>query len=646
MTPLAFAAAFAIARKSLRAAYALVFGLAYILPVVFQAALGRFVLENQVPWLAAVFGVIAAQGGWTRWRLPSCWKLPLVYWALALAVVWPVLIAREADFHWLTMAGVVHINNTRAGAPPPVIAVMILNVALTYMLGILLFDGCFATFEASGEQAFRRIVVMPLAISFLLGAVVSEYQAFVDIKWLSAHAWPALGRAAGGLVDGDASGALAGFWSAPTWALAAASAAGFGIGGAAAAIAWAVVWASGSRMALLAGAIATAGVFVSAARSSRGRLPAIAAFAVACLAAGAIVLGHGFGSIDDPLHRTLSSLPSLSRQSLIDFVRIDLFDRHAPYGTASIAMVRQFPVTGVGVGNFYSLFADYAFSLAEARGDFDNAQSWYRHQLAELGIVGSLGWIWWVVVFGWLLVVTRGDVEHRFQAGALKSALVAVAVVSLVSMPTQVIPVSLTVWVFAFWYLSLARAVPQRPSWDRWVQRPMPWVALWMVAAVFLVETYRVARTEMRPPLRALAFDWDYRRGWHRPETAEGGASFRWTAEDEAVAVLPATGRYLKLTFWVNHPDVERNPVRVTISGMNREFGGLELHDTRPVTWYIRVPTEPVVPAGHRRMMIEARVSRMWRPSSVGIKDPRDLGVAVADWTFADQPPPGATTVE
>jgi len=221
-----------------------------------------------------------------------------------------------------------------------------------------------------------------------------------------------------------------------------------------------------------------------------------------------------------------------------------------------------------------------------------------------------------------------------------------VAVVSLVSMPTQVIPISLTVWVFAFWYLSLARAVPHSAWWDRWVQQPLPWIVLWSVAAVFAADTYALARNDLRPPHRAVLFDWDYRRGWHRPETPENAAPFRWMSEDAAIAVFPATGRYVKVTFWVNHTDVGRLPVRVTISGMNREFGAVDLHDTLPVTWYVRVPAMPVVRAGHPRMMIEARVSRMWIPALDGVADPRHLGAAFADWTFTDQPPPGAHVVD
>ena len=364
LAPLAFVASFLIARRSLRAAYAAVLGVAYIFPVILQATRHQFNLADQVIWLAAVLGLAAAGGNWRRWTLPAGWKLPLVYWALAVAVVWPIVVAREADFNWFAMGGHVHIPNNGLGNPPPGFAELTLNVSLTYLVGILLFDSFFAAFEPDGDRAFRRTVVFPLIASFIVSAAVSQYQAFVNIAWLSAHAWPAMGRAAGGLVDGDAWGALAGFWTSAAWALVPVlNPAGFATCSIVAAVAWASVWASGARMALVGGVLGTAGVLISAMRTQRRRAPVLIAFAIIFLAAGLAVFRHGYGSVDDPLRRTLASLPSFNRESLVNFVKVDLYDRHAPYGSASMAMLRQFPASGVGIGTYNLLFPDYSVSL-------------------------------------------------------------------------------------------------------------------------------------------------------------------------------------------------------------------------------------------------------------------------------------------
>ena len=278
-------------------------------------------------------------------------------------------------------------------------------------------------------------------------------------------------------------------------------------------------------------------------------------------------------------------------------------------------MLKQFPITGVGVGGFYELFPDYAYVLTGYRAVFDNAQSWYRHQLAELGVVGSLGWLWWVGTFGWLLVTRRVDENNRFEAGVVKGALVAMAVVSLVSMPTQLAPITLTVWVFAFWYLSLSQNVPNGWPLDRWTRGWMPWLIVWLVAIGFVADTYRIGRTALRPPYRALFADWTYARGFYDLQNPNGSEPFRWTS-DNAVFVFPTTAHYLKLTFSVHHPDAAARPVDVRIWRKDQRIVSVTVQDKMPVTWYVRVPTDH----DHPRMMLETWVSRTWRPSDYGQK--------------------------
>jgi len=45
-------------------------------------------------------------------------------------------------------------------------------------------------------------------------------------------------------------------------------------------------------------------------------------------------------------------------------------------------------------------------------------------------------------------------------------------------------------------------------------------------------------------------------------------------------------------------------------------------------------------------MMLETWVDRTWRPAEFGQNDTRELGIAIADWTFVDAPPPGAAVIE
>ena len=105
------------------------------------------------------------------------------------------------------------------------------------------------------------------------------------------------------------------------------------------------------------------------------------------------------------------------------------------YGVVAIDLIRQFPFFGVGIGSFNLLVRDHYYLMTGVRTLFpDNAQNWYRHQFAELGLVGSIGWILWVVSFGWFLLSAgtsppRASPPKMFATTLVRGLLVALAVV-------------------------------------------------------------------------------------------------------------------------------------------------------------------------------------------------------------------------
>lgn len=614
---------------------------AYIVPVVFLIVVGEDAPFNWMPWIAAMLGGVIGAVPKTGWSFPARWKWPLVYWTLAVALVWPVIVAREADFHWDLMSRY-NLGNSGLGGPPPVVALWIVSVALTHLLGLLWFDACFALFPLSERREslgkFMRAVIWPLGASVMLGSALAIYQGTVDISWLSDHQWPGFHRAAGGLLDGDAFGTLAGFWVGALLAVTAMARRPVlrAIAAVGVFMASAGLWMTASRMALLSGLICLAAAVWSAVFSRRWTVRQGAV--VTAIGAAAIVvlsLLVARSSTANPATRLTETLPTMSSESLKKFAVNELWNRFGPFGTASMAMVRQYPLSGIGLGTFNDIFTDYAFALTGDRAHKDNAQSWYRHQLAELGVLGSAGWLLWVPMFVWLAVRTRGEGDERFPAAMVKAALFAIAVLSLVSMPTQPIAVALTVWVFAFWYLLLSAPATERLN-SPTASRAWPTAGIvWIAAAIFVAANLVIGWRDLRPPFRAIRGDWTYQVGFFDLETPPGGVPFRWT-EQRAVMVFPVTGEWLKLTVSGGPPDITKNPVPFEVFRRGKSILKVTRATAEPQTWYVKAP------AGQQRMMLEFTVGRTWRPSSA---DDRELGVAVNDWTFVAAPPPGATVI-
>jgi hypothetical protein len=62
---------------------------------------------------------------------------------------------------------------------------------------------------------------------------------------------------------------------------------------------------------------------------------------------------------------------------------------------------------------FETLLPDFSFEYDLYRYWKDNAQSWYRNQLAELGLLGSVGWLAWSVMLGIFAWRARAEDERR-----------------------------------------------------------------------------------------------------------------------------------------------------------------------------------------------------------------------------------------
>ena len=615
-------------RAAPRLAPAAICVFAYVVPAAVIAAGGRYTWEHLLMWLGAVLGLMLSTPGILSWAYPRRWRFPLVLWALTVAAVWPIVALREYDFApWLVDQ--YRLGNSSLGGLPRLAARWVAHVAMVHLAGLLWLDWLFRRFPAREDlDRFLRVVAAPLAASAVLGSAVAIYQGLVDLTFLSGSAWPYVHRrAAGSMLDANAFGAAVALWTGGTLALACHL--GWRRHGWWAAVAWVVCWAglwmTASRTALAAALVVllfAIGGRVRAAKTRRRLIvPALAVTVVAVIAIAGLARLPVLG--ETAVGRAWRGLPEVSATGARQFAS-DLW-RRPPWGPAAERMIAEYPLTGVGVGACHGLLADYGRVTSGVPIRFDNAQNWFRHQVAELGVLGSVGLILWSLVLLHLLVTTRGEHHVRVPAAIVKGTIVALGLVSLVGVPTQNASVTLAFWTFVFWYVRLVGG-PEVSS----AATPLPrvaWAVMLAVVAALLVGTAWEARGSLRVPNRAARFDFPYRYGAYPEEVDEDGHTFRWTRE-RAVFVEPAEQRRLQVSAWVGHPDVMRRPVRVQVWVGGRRVIDRDWRAHAPVTRTVDIRSDTP------RVVIEARVSRTWRqPDPAGGERPRDLGVALA-WRF------------
>jgi O-antigen ligase/polysaccharide polymerase Wzy-like membrane protein len=607
-------------------AASLVLILTYTFPALIFVILGRFEYGTTTPWVAALLGVMTPMALRRGWALPGRWRTPLVLWALTVAVLWPIVALREADFHWMTL-DVPRLSVTGLPGVPPLNAIMwSLNVALVLGAGILWFDWLCATFDRA-EHGFRTTVIAALGVSWLASTVIGVYQLLVDVTFLNSGMFGFLQRASGLMFDANPFGvvaalgipaaaaiALLGSWRGRNLAM-------FIV----AIIAWLGLWGSGSRTAFAAVVIGgsftlfyLAEMLIRRHHNTRRMWTLATAMIAIAVVIAPLLLQRS--SAMGTWQRLRESAPGLTLR--------ELWDRNG-YGLTAAGMIREHPAVGVGVGAFHYLVHDFSRALGPGFLPVDNAQNWYRHQLVEFGLVGSLGWIWWTLSFGWFVLSSKVSGRTRPAAGALKGALVAIALISMLGMPTQNIALTLTFWTLAFWYLLLAdEAGTGAPKIaHRSVVPATTWIGVASAVAICAAGTAYEARHDLRVPMRAARFGWPYSYGFYAPENGPGG-EFRWAGRN-AVAVVDATKPWVKLTIAVNHADVSRRPVDVTMAVDGAKVLSTTVSNSSLISF-------APVSKGRSRIVVDASVSRVVRPADFGGADPRELG-AMVQWEFVDE---------
>jgi hypothetical protein len=629
----AFIVAVALGTWRPRPAISVVLALSYLAPAAYVIWAGFENYSFEIVWSLPLLGlIVSGRDGW-RWHLPVAWRWPLVTWALVVAASWPFVFLRELDFYIgiLPLRGVA---NTSIGITPWDAVTAVTYWTLVHNIGLLWFDRLFGWYAGRRDE-FRSAVLVPLACALAVATAVGAYQAFVDLRFINPHLWPHMGRASGTLGDANTFGMLAALWGPASVVLARRWRAPWSSVVSVAGVGMAIlgVLTSGSRTALIVLGLSLAAIALEAAlawrRAEAASRPSVKKLASA-LAGGFILVvvvllvarGSSITSVID--RGSLGYVPFIGDLGIGASMKDLLWDRYG-YGPPAIEMVKEHPWAGTGVGTFHTLVHDFAKQLSGLDLDPDNAQSWFRHNLAELGVLGSLPWLAWCLVFGAsLLSPTRGAAD-RFSTGVLRGALLAFGFASLMAMPGQSMPVALTFWAVAFWF-ALEKGVA--------AATPRAWPAItWGITLVFVLLhagfTLADARGDLRPRNRSMRFGWNYSYGLGGVERDATGNPERRTSDNlRTLAVNPVTGKVLKLVAWIDHPDGDEKPVHVRLWADSRLVFDGDVKRSSAV--FLDIPATP----GATHMVVESEISRLWRPKDFGRNDLRVLGLSIRDWVW------------
>jgi O-antigen ligase/polysaccharide polymerase Wzy-like membrane protein len=615
---------------------------AMLSPAVLRAITSREGPVLDLFWMAGLSASLLRSESWSRWSMPERWRGPAGGVALTLALAWPVLLAREIGFdpRTLTDEGAV---NSWALLTAPQVAAWLLFVVWTLLLGLLWLDStCRELHETPGGVPR---VVHGIWIGTTIASLVAVYQGTIDLHFFSTPFWAARARATGTLLDANAFGVCAAL--APPLAYLAlcrpragersrtSASSAFDNHALRNAIVFFVfvvnlagLWLSGSRTAMLCGAVAMT-MFVAAAWSSftpraRRIIPWAAIAAIAIV--GAIVLTS---KTIGPAQR-FADIPTELRSALST-----VFTR-GPYGRIANLMIREHPLVGVGIGSYQILAADYWRRLDNNQLQFDNAQNWLRHVLSEMGIVGSAMLFIFAAFVAWHVVMRPARPDLRVAATIVRGLVAAIGISSFIQVPTQTPIVMLSFMLLVGWMTVLIpEREPQRHAatkspFDsrRSLRAGWQWIAATIAAVAYAGGHLALANGSLAVVERARRAHLEYAAGTYPPEVADG-VRFRWTSGN-ARFVWPATTRWLVVRVWAQHPDIASRPVRITLTTNCGVIVDEEFTSAMPLSLGVALPEQ------HDALEAHLKVSRTWRPSDYGSNDERRLGAAIVAEFVAD----------
>jgi hypothetical protein len=538
-----------------------------------------------MPWLAALAATLARHPA-SGWQTTGAWRLGLAAWALAVALAWPVAVARELDFTTAAL-GAATANGAFSPSTNLTIALIVL-AAEAQLVALLLFDWC-----RGARLVDRRRVWLALTPGVAAACGVSLWQSAANPAFISREPWITLDRAAGTFYDANAMGALAALLG-PVLAWRLAPPAGVGRAlwqGGWLALSLAGVMASGSRTALAGWSVATLAMVIASRRAfGRRQLAAAGLAAVVAVVTGAIVLQRGSpeaASHGNALSRLAQTIRGAAAEGGLTGLKRVLWERNG-YGPISMAVIAEHPWFGVGPGAFAIVAPDYAQELTGVLLPPDNAQNWWRHQWAELGLLGAAGAFGCSLLAGWAVIGSwRRSTNPRVIARS--APLMALGFMSFVGPPTlhPILQVLIALVVAHGVVQTRGRAaavasLPPRVDSSGW----LIWATALTCAAGLAIRGW----TDFRPPYRAARFHFAYSYGLSPPMQTPLGDGV-WAGR-HAVGVFPPSGGTFVVRVTLPHDDLAVAPVRVDVGDGYRVVCGFEAREPIPLECRVPMPDQ------------------------------------------------------
>jgi len=399
---------------------------------------------------------------------------------------------------------------------------------------------------------------------------------------------------------------------------------------------WGIIWAS--RLGRPKGGFEKVG-------QRRKRIPTVS-WAVGLIIVGGLAwVGY---SHKETIVKMISGSQSVvrlkSRSSNFSLKKV-LYGRSDSLWPLAGAMIRDYPVTGVGVGGYIIEMSNYAKDKNVIIKIPESAENSALQIGSELGLVGLLvaAWIFWEIVkqIGRQFRFVGKSPRDRYLLIGLTMGIFSFVLISFVHTFIWSYEIKYTLWLLVGLLFCLRHADDGRRS-DVSDERRRFGKKSWIidVGLVFLYSSVLLWNSTHSLSLESRAAKYGFKQdfGFYQKEKTVDGREFRWTGRSAGMELLIEKAG-LNIPLRALHPDVQKRPVRVKVYLVMRLFkeklllGEIWIRDTNWKTYEFAVSPEQV----GRNAILLLKADRTWVPKkALGVPDPRCLGVALGSIYFKD----------
>jgi hypothetical protein len=373
----------------------------------------------------------------------------------------------------------------------------------------------------------------------------------------------------------------------------------------------------------------------------RNKFPIVTFFASIVIVGFIILFGIAH---KDAVIKTISSSSTLERtKALISKPTLDnvLIGRGNAGWPLAAAMMKEYPLTGVGIGGYIIEMSNYAKDKNITIDIPESAENSALQISSELGLIGLIAaaWVFWEIIkhiLG-LFKSKPSSSSDRYLIIGLTGGIIAFVLISFVHTFIWSYEIKYTYWLMVGLLFCLK---PQEPGDDkpRWFKKKEIVAGLILIIAFSAIHLWNSTHS-LSLESRTTKYSLNREFGLDKLEKTTDGREFRWTREYGGIPIkLEKSALYLPIH--ASHPDIKRKPVHIKFYLVEDFFKHktflkeitLSRNEWQDVA--LSVPPEDI---GQEAILL-LQINRTWNPlKTKGVPDPRNLGVAVGKIEFRNR---------